>query len=125
MVNIAGSLILFFIIGHVGIAIATSLAAWTNALLLGTTLLRRKNFEPDANLRRRAALIALASVVMGAALWAATFPLSGLFAPAQSFLVQCLGLGLLVAGGGIVYLAAIELTGAFSYKSLWRAVARS
>jgi putative peptidoglycan lipid II flippase len=120
-VNITGSLALFFWLGHVGIAIATSLAAWTNAILLGSTLLLRKNFEPDANLRRRTALIMLASLVMGAALWAATIPLAAMFAPAQSFIVQCLGLGLLVAGGGIVYLVAIELTGAFSYKALLRA----
>ena len=34
-VNIVGSLSMFFVLGHVGIAIATSLAAWTNAMLLG------------------------------------------------------------------------------------------
>ena len=123
-VNITGSVILFFIIGHVGIAIATSLAAWTNALLLGTALLRRHHLVPDANLRRRTTMTVLASAIMGAALWAASIPLDVLFAPAHGFLVQCMALGALVAGGGIVYLATTQLTGAFSYKSLWRAVAR-
>ncbi len=123
-VNIVGSFSLFFILGHVGIAIATTMAAWTNALLLGSTLLRRKHLIPDANLRRRMALTILASAVMGAALWAASIPLYVLFAPAYGFLVQCMALGALVAGGAIVYLITTQLTGAFSYKSLWRAVAR-
>lgn len=123
-VNIAGSLALFFVIGHVGIAIATSLAAWTNALLLGFTLLRRRDLEPDASLRRRAALIAVASFVMGAALWAASIPLGTLFAPVNGILVQCMALAVLVGGGGAVYLAATQLTGAVSYRSLWRSVAR-
>ena len=123
-VNITGSAVLFWFIGHVGIAVATTLAAWTNALMLGAALLRRGDFVADATLRRRTVLISLASTIMGLALWAATWPLASWFAPAQSFLVQCVALTLLVAGGGIVYLATIELTGAFSYKSLLRAVSR-
>jgi putative peptidoglycan lipid II flippase len=121
LVNIVGSVVLFFVIGHVGIAVATTLAAWTNALMLGSTLLRRRNLEPDANLKRRLALITLASAIMGAALWAASIPLSKLFTPANSFLVQCAALGALVGGGGVIYLATIQFTGVFSYKSLWRA----
>jgi putative peptidoglycan lipid II flippase len=123
-VNITGSVALFFIIGHVGIAVATSLAAWTNAILLGATLLRRGHLRPDANLRRRTVLTVLASAVMGGALWGASIPLDVLFEPAYGFLVQCAALGALVAGGGLVYLATTQLTGAFSYKALWRAMAR-
>jgi putative peptidoglycan lipid II flippase len=67
-VNIGGSLALFFVIGHVGIAIATTLSGWTNAVLLSTTLMRRGHFQIDAALRKRAPLILLASVLMGAAL---------------------------------------------------------
>lgn len=123
-VNIVGSLSLFFVLGHVGIAIATSLAAWTNAILLGATLLRRKHFEPDAALKRRGTLIAVASVVMALALWFAAFPLGSFFAPANGIAVQLLALGVLIAGGGIVYLAVAAATGAANYRSLWRSVAR-
>ena len=122
-VNITGSIVLFLFIGHVGIATATTLAAWTNALMLGATLLRRGHLELDDNARRRCALITLASVIMGAALWAASIPLDRLFAPNHGFLVQCGALGVLVVGGGLIYLVTTQLTGAFSYKSLWRAVA--
>lgn len=124
-VNIAGSLSLFFFMGHVGIAIATSLAAWTNAILLGATLLRRKHFEPDANLKRRGALIAVASAVMAVALWFAALPLGRFFAPANGIAVQLLALGALIAGGGIVYLAMAQATGAVNYRALLRSVARS
>ena len=121
-VNIVGSLSLFFVLGHVGIAIATSLAAWTNAILLGATLLRRKHFEPDAALKRRGALIAVASVVMAVALWFAAYPLGGYFAPANGIPVQLLALGALIAGGGMVYIAVAQLTGAANYRALLRVV---
>ena len=123
-VNIVGSLSLFFIIGHVGIAIATSLAAWTNATLLGVTLLRRKNFEPDISLKRRGSLIALASLVMAVVLWGVSLPLGRFFAPGNGLLIQTLALGALIAGGAIVYLGVAQATGAANYKSLWRSVVR-
>jgi putative peptidoglycan lipid II flippase len=123
-VNIVGSLSLFFVIGHVGIAIATSLAAWTNAILLGTTLVRRGHFEPDAALRRRGALITVASGVMAVALWFGAFPLARFFAPINGIPVQLGALGVLIAGGGIVYLAMAQITGAVNYRSLLRSVAR-
>jgi putative peptidoglycan lipid II flippase len=124
-VNIVGSASLFFVLGHVGIAIATSLAAWTNALLLGFTLLKRGNLVPDATLKRRGALILLASVIMGGAIWVAAIPLGALFRPGNGLIVQVAALGVLVAGGGLVYLAATQLTGAVSYKALLRSVARN
>jgi putative peptidoglycan lipid II flippase len=123
-VNIAGSLSLFFVIGHVGIAIATSLAAWTNALLLGGTLLRRGHFEADALLRRRGALIPLTSVIMALALWAASFPLGRYFAPANGLAVQLPALVLLIAGGALFYLAVAQATGAANYRTLFRSIAR-
>jgi putative peptidoglycan lipid II flippase len=124
-VNIVGSASLFFVLGHIGIALATSLAAWTNALLLGFTLLRRGHLVADATLKRRGALIMLASVIMGGALWAASIPLGALFLPKNGLIVQTIALGVLVAGGGLVYLVATQLTGAVSYRSLLRSVARN
>ncbi|NJM34886.1 MAG: lipid II flippase MurJ, partial [Rhodomicrobium sp.] len=123
-VNIVGSLSLFFVLGHVGIAIATSLAAWTNALLLGGTLLRRGHFEMDAALKRRGALIALASVIMALALWGASFPLDRFFAPANGIAVQLCALAALIVGGAVVYLGVAQATGAANYKTFFRSVAR-
>ena len=116
-VNIVGSLSLFFVLGHVGIAIATSLAAWTNAILLGATLLRRGHFEPDAALKRRGTLIALASVVMGLALWGAALPLEPYFPPSNALIVRVTALGLLVAAGALVDSGDRSGTGAAERQS--------
>jgi putative peptidoglycan lipid II flippase len=124
IVNIVGSLSMFFVLGHVGIAIATSLAAWTNAILLGATLMRRGDFVPDELIRKRGAMILVSSIVMAAALWLATMPLASLFAPVNGAFTQIAALALLVGGGALVYLLIAQLTGALSAKTLWRSLKR-
>ncbi|HKJ60654.1 MAG TPA: murein biosynthesis integral membrane protein MurJ [Hyphomicrobiales bacterium] len=124
VVNITGSFSMFFVLGHVGIAIATSLAAWTNATLLGTTLIRRGDFVADELLRKRGAMILVSSVVMAAALWIANMPLASLFAPANGALTRISALALLIGGGALVYLLIAQLTGALSAKTLWRSLKR-
>ncbi|MEQ8814898.1 MAG: murein biosynthesis integral membrane protein MurJ [Thalassobaculum sp.] len=71
LANLAFNLVLMPLFAHVGIALATTLAAWLNAGLLGWLLMRRGHFRPDARLRRRALRIAAAAAAMAAALWAA------------------------------------------------------
>ncbi len=115
---------MFFILGHVGIAIATSLAAWTYAVLLGVTLVRLGHFEPDTALKRRGVLITVASGAMALALWDASVPLEQYFAPGNGIVVQLLALGALIAGGGMVYLAMAQETGAANYRALWRSMAQ-
>ncbi len=123
-VNIAGSLALFPFLGHTGIAVATSAAAWTYALLLGGTLYRRGHFAADAGLRRRGPMIALASAVMGVALWLASRELTGYFVPGNSLMMRMAALAALVGAGGIVYLGVAQLTGAVNSRALWRVLAR-
>ncbi len=65
VVNIAGSLIMFAYLGHVGIALATSIAAWINFVLLAATLWRRGDFRPSAKTLRRVVMIVAASAAMG------------------------------------------------------------
>ncbi len=60
--NIIGSLILFPLIGHVGIAMATALAAWVNVSLLIWTLKRRGDFGLDADSKVRLVRMALSCV---------------------------------------------------------------
>jgi putative peptidoglycan lipid II flippase len=123
-VNIAGSLSMFFVLGHVGIAIATTLAAWTNAIMLCITLVRRGHFELDASIRRRGTLITLASLVMALGLWGLALPLGRFFAPVNGIVVQGTALSALIAAGGLIYLATAQITGAFSARSLLAAVKR-
>ena len=121
-VNIGGSLALFFVIGHVGIAIATTLSGWTNAILLSTTLMRRGHFQIDAALRRRASLILLASVLMGAALYYVNRGVAPYFEPCHSGTVQAIALLVLVGAGAFVYAAAAQITGAMRYSMIRRAL---
>jgi putative peptidoglycan lipid II flippase len=55
-------------LAQVGIALASSLSGWVNALLLAAVLLSRGHWLPDPRLRQRTWRIALATVGMSAAL---------------------------------------------------------
>ena len=77
MINVALNLILMGPLGHVGIALATSLSGWLNAALLARGLHRRGYFSADARLRRRLPRMLFATAAMAAALWAVSKALSG------------------------------------------------
>ena len=123
-VNIAGSLALFWIIGHVGIAVATSLAGWVNAVLLMVTLARRGAFHPDEALVRRLALIFAVSLVMGIGLWLAAVFLAPWLARSQSLVVRAGALAGLVAGGLALFWAMVEVTGAARLRDIARSMRR-
>lgn len=69
-VNTAAALVLMQVFAHVGIALATVISAWLNAVLLAFVLYRRGYFAPDRQLRRRLPRMAAASAVMAGVLWA-------------------------------------------------------
>ena len=109
--NIALALALFWVLGHVGIALATALAAWLNVGLLGLWLRRAGYLRLDARSRRRLPRIALASAGMGAGLLAARhWGLAGWFSAGPEWGVP--GLALLVFGGIAAYTGLSVLTGA-------------
>jgi len=121
-VNIGGSLLMFPFIGHVGIAIATSLSGWTNALLLMITLIRRGHFRFDDALKRRAPRILAASVAMGAALYWLQPLLAPYFAADRPTMTHAGALLLLVTAGAAVYTAVILATGVVRVSALRRAM---
>jgi len=125
LVNITGSLATFQYLGHLGIALATSLAAWTNTILLIVILLRRQQFETDARLRTRLPRVMLASVVMGAAIAGVLFAAPGLFTADLNVGLRAAFFVALVAGGAIVYFAAGQLSGAFSLGEIRGMMRRS
>jgi len=67
--NIVVSLILFPIYGPAGIAVATSIAGWVNALFLGYMLWRRNLFRPSSQTLGRVLRIAIATAATGAFLF--------------------------------------------------------
>ena len=66
--NIVLSLILLRSMEHVGLALATSVASWINAVLLAAILARRGHFQIDARLKSRLPRMGLATIGMAAAL---------------------------------------------------------
>ncbi|WP_291299302.1 murein biosynthesis integral membrane protein MurJ [Elioraea sp.] len=101
--NLALNLALIGPFAHVGIALATGIAAWVNAGLLALLLVRQGRWRADARLASRAVRITLAAAAMGCVLWAARvwlfdalFELRGIRWPA---------LAALLALGGVVFAA--------------------
>jgi putative peptidoglycan lipid II flippase len=88
-------------LGFLGIAVATAVAAWINAGLLGIMLVRRKHWRLDARIASRLPRIALAAALMAGALippalWLAPW----LRGPVAE---RVAALGTLVAAGMLVY----------------------
>lgn len=153
-VNVVGSIGLFFLfdalgyMAHVGIALATTVAAWINAGMLWLKLVRNGDFVADRRLARNLPLIVLASGLMALSIWAATgwlmpwldagqgngalrAALDGAFAfagsvgpPLAAFLALLLPLLAVVLLGMAVYAAAIVLSGALAPTQLKRFFAR-
>ncbi|MEX2318660.1 MAG: lipid II flippase MurJ, partial [Bauldia sp.] len=119
LVNVVAAILLFQLYGYVGIAAATSIAAWINTAQLVFILHRRGNLTIDVLMRKRLPLLALASVVMGAGVWLA----AGLMAPwlsAGPSIVRFAALVALVAGGAAVFAALCQVTGAVDFRLLRR-----
>ncbi|WP_420394270.1 murein biosynthesis integral membrane protein MurJ [Acuticoccus sp.] len=128
VVNVAGSIGLALLLAedglaHVGIAAATSLAGWVNALLLFVGLVRRGDFRPDATLGWRALGFLAASLAL---MIAAALIAQGLDAWffASGTLTATLALGLLVAGSVAIFAVVCEVSGAMGVRDLIRAFRR-
>lgn len=104
-VNAGLALLLTGPLGHVGLTLAMACASWSNALGLAWALRRRGMLEPDAQLKRRAAGITAATLVLGAVLALAQSPMGGAADAAR--------LAFLIAAGGGSFLASAWLLGAF------------
>ena len=97
-------------LGHVGIALATTLSGWLNAALLARGLHQRGYFTADTRLRQRTPRMLLATAAMAAALWALSAILSG---PLGASLGTGVGsLLALIFAGILVYGLVARATGA-------------
>jgi putative peptidoglycan lipid II flippase len=99
-------------LAQVGIALATTLSGWLNAVLLGTVLWRRGHLIPDHRLRSRALRTAVASIGMGIVLWLALAWLEPVLArPTVAGVAALAGLcilGMLAYGGLAVLLGVLN-----------------
>ena len=100
-VNIGLSLSLFWMLQHVGIALATAAAGWVNAALLAIAMRRRGYLALDGRFRGRLPRILLASAAMGVALWFGRELLADRFADDLPGRIPALAI--LVAAGMAIY----------------------
>jgi putative peptidoglycan lipid II flippase len=124
VVNVALAVLLFFPmrLGVVGLALATAVAAWVNVALLALGLRRRGFLALDARTRGRLPRILIASLLMGALLWAGQSGLEGWFD--AGFWVRVGGLALLVGGGLAAYALLAPALGAIPPAELRALITR-
>ena len=114
IVNIVFSIILFDSLGHIGIAIATSIAAW---VYVGLLLFGLRNFwKPDARLKSRMPKIFIASAVMGLSLWILHQTIKEMFN--HDFWLRLGGVSILVIFGITIYFFIAFKLKASSLKEL-------
>jgi len=126
LANLAINLSLMYKIGHVGIALGTTVSAWLNAGILAVILHRRGYLKPDTRLKQRLPRLILASIVMGGAVWlgreAVSEEIGALFGapglPAGPNHLRIVVLALLIAGGILFYAIAAFLLGAATRDDL-------
>lgn len=122
-VNIALSLMLFPVLGFVAIALATSLAAWVNVLLLAATLWQRDHFRPSAITIRRCLMILFSSMVMGGVAWwlgrILIIPMSE-----SGFMLKSGAIVVAIGLSAIVYTTVVVLTGGIDKGEIRRTLQR-
>ncbi len=114
VVNIVVSLLLFGPLGHVGIAIGTTVAAWVNVMLLARGL--KGLVHPGKEFWTKSLRICLASVVMGVLVWIGYQVLGPWFE--EGFWKQVTALGLLVGLGMAAYAVLVLMLKATSISEL-------
>ncbi len=102
--------------GHVGVAAATSVAGWVNALSLMVLLHRRGHFMLDARSRRAVPRIALAALGMGLILWLMDAWSAPLFADA--FVKRTLALIVVIGLGSAAFAVLALLFGAVDWREI-------
>lgn len=101
---------------HVGIALATALAAWINVLLLGRLLWKKGFLAYEGHLRFFTPRLLLASAGTVLSLETGKYFLESQFQAA--FANQVMALATLVLGGLTVFILSAQATGALNFKYL-------
>ncbi len=110
--------------GAPGIAIASAIAGWVNALLLLGVLVRRGHWGSDIPLLTRIPRLVLAAAIMAGAAYFAADWLSPHLAPASPLLVQAAALAVLIGGAAIIYFAVAFGIGGADIRMIRRSMKR-
>jgi putative peptidoglycan lipid II flippase len=117
-VNVVAAFVLFYLFGYVGIAAATSLAAWINAAQLWFILRQRKYLNSDATFRRRMPLLALASVLMGLGVYLAAWWLDPVLR-GGNLIAAALAMAAIVGGGVLFFALFSQFTAVVDFRRLF------
>jgi putative peptidoglycan lipid II flippase len=122
VVTVGLNIVLVPMLGVVGLALAGAVGAWVNIALLGTVLARRGFFRLPARVLGRIGRIALASALMGAALYglmqAITPWLDG------PFITRLAAIGAILAVSFVTYGAATVVFGVLDKATIQRLMRR-
>lgn len=108
-VNLTLNLLLMGPFGHVGLAIATSIAGWLNIILMGYVLMKRGIFAPDLRLIQRLPRLLISALVMGLMLFG-VHQLWGHNLMQESIIIRLLLLGAYVTLGAASFFAIAMVT---------------
>ncbi len=123
LINIGFSLALFPVFGVVGLGVATSIAGWSNALLLIISLYRNSVFRPAPATIRNVSLIIVSSLLMGGLLFAGQMALGNSLLDGSLWFRLTAILGM-VSVSAVVYFGLVIFTGAIPRQELMRILKR-
>lgn len=107
--NICTSIALIGYIGHVGLAVGTSSAAWLNAFLLCSVLVKRQLFKFSKPFIIRLLKILLSAIIMGIIVWYLEIVLAQYLEGELKF--KLIAACALIASGVFVFFATAHFTG--------------
>jgi putative peptidoglycan lipid II flippase len=114
--NLGLNLLLMGRLGVLGLSLATALAAWVNCTLLYSILHKHGHVRADARFLKRLVRQILASVCMGALVWAVLTVIDHWFAGALALRLS--GLAILVIIGVLGYFVIGGIIGAYDKEQL-------
>jgi putative peptidoglycan lipid II flippase len=123
-VNVSTALTLFPSMGASGIATASAIAGWVNALLLLAVLIRRGHWGRDIPLLTRIPRLVVASAVMAGGIWFAQRWFAAELAASSPVHVQAATLAGIVVAGAVVYFAVAFGIGGADLGMIRRSVRR-
>lgn len=118
VINVGLSWALFPVLGHVGIAIATSVAAWLNVGFLFVTQHRRDYWHLTFDLVQHIGRILLLCILMGVVLWGLALLLGGALSSTSALWMRIGALVMLVSMGGGLYIVAGHIGGVMNLSTL-------
>jgi putative peptidoglycan lipid II flippase len=118
LLNVTLSLILIRLMGHTGLAIATSVSAWLNTGLLCAILIKRRLYYADKSLNKRLIKVVISSLLMGVLLY---YMQQGLAQYLRAdFTMKSMAVLALIITGMASYILIANLTGATKVADIRR-----